>query len=116
MYIRMKDKYYKGFTGSGFNIRPLNNDPILPGCARYDEKVELLRRFRAGEMTKQQYDKDLLELLKTITKKEASPTIVMDLYHGDLMVMHGELLQKYYEVSISLRCLHIKKFLTYRPF
>ena len=98
MYIRMKDKYYKGFTK---NMKPLDNDPVLPGCAKYEEKIDLIRRFQAGEITKQKYDKDLEKLLKTITKKEAPPTIVLELHHGDLMVMHGELLQKYYEVCVS---------------
>lgn len=101
MSIRMKDKYFNGFTSKQTaNIRPLDNDPFLPGCARYTEKIELRRRLQAGEITQATYEFELKELLRTISKKEASPCIVMELQHGDLAVMHGESLQKYYEVRL----------------
>ena len=96
MSIRMKDKYY---NGCGASKKPLVDDPILPGCAKYDEKEALQKQFRDGSITANEYESGRKEILSTLKRKEASPFCVMELNHGDLVVMHGPNLQKYYEVS-----------------
>ncbi|KAL1956755.1 hypothetical protein VTO42DRAFT_6808 [Malbranchea cinnamomea] len=107
MSVRMKDKYFRGYTSRANNktgtqyIKPLNQDPILPGCALYGERRELERLYRDGHISKEQYDSQRVELLEKVNRKEASPLIVIELHHGDLVVMHGENLQKYYEHSVK---------------
>jgi len=97
MSIRMKDQYYNGCNAR--TRKPLANDPILPGCAKYEEKMALERRLGRGEINKADYETARKEILKEPKRKEAPPSCVMELNHGDLVVMHGRNLQKYYEVS-----------------
>jgi hypothetical protein len=92
----MKDKYY---NGCGTSKKPLANDPILPGCAKYGEKKALEKKLRDGNITEDEYESRRREILATLKRKEASPFCVLELNHGDLVVMHGLNLQKYYEVS-----------------
>ena len=97
MKIRMKEKYYRGF--SALRI-PTKGDPVLPGCHMYEERAALAERYRDGEIDKDEHDS---QLLKTVPRANGNPptTIEMQLHHGDLVVMHGENLQKYYEVCVG---------------
>jgi len=96
MYIRMKYKYYHGFS----KVRKLlDDDPVLQGCRFESERSTLKEQFKTGEITKDAYDALRREVLfKHGRNGEAPPIIKMVLNHGDLVVMHGEKLQKYYEV------------------
>ena len=96
MYIRMKYKYHHGFSKAR---KLLDDDPVLQGCRSESERRTLKEQFKAGEITVDTYDALRREvLLKHGRNGEASPTIKMTVNHGDLVVMHGEKLQKYYEV------------------
>jgi hypothetical protein len=95
MSIRMKEKYFKGHSKSNVLTK---DDPVLPGSALYDERAELQRQYRAGELTKVAYETGLKALFKKMKSKKPSAEIVMEVHHGDLVVMHGPNLQKYYEV------------------
>ncbi|KAJ5794631.1 hypothetical protein N7457_001230 [Penicillium paradoxum] len=103
MYVRMKYKY---FNGSTRRAEPkqlgnlLQDDPVLKGCMFEDERRVLKMQFDAGEISQHQYDQSRRDLSKGHKGKEAPPIIKMDLHHGDLVVMHGENLQKYYEHSV----------------
>lgn len=97
MYIRMKYKYYQGFSKAK---KLLDDDPVLEGCKFEDQRRTLKEQLMTGEITKETYD--ILRgnvLFKHGRNGEAPPKIKMELNHGDLVVMHGENLQKYYEVK-----------------
>lgn len=98
MQIRMKSKYYKG--QSSRNIL-LENDPVLPGCAFQLQRQTWKAEFEHGMITQTKYNKCRNELFKNNrTQCEAKPCIKLDIHHGDMVVMHGESLQRYYEVCI----------------
>jgi hypothetical protein len=150
MWIRMKDKYFKGSTASK-NL--ISDDPVLLGCEKYDKRRELKDKLKNGAISQEQYSKLLRTALGLAEKKKgklnkkgkakqeeeeeeqqeqeeedgnqeedgneeqgkktekgkrkaaqqhASTAIELQLQHGDLVVMHGPNLQKYYEVSASL--------------
>ena len=98
MLIRMKDEYYNGFRKrDGKDKIYLQHDPVLPGCANEEARAELARKFNAKEITAEQY-LAARQALPT-SRREAPPMCTMALNHGDLAVMHGPDLQKYYEVN-----------------
>jgi hypothetical protein len=98
MSIRMKDKYYNGCTAAK---KLVVDDPILAGCAKFDEKKALEQEFRDGKIDRVEYDKQRAAIVSGIKRKECPAMCVMELNHGDLVVMHGALLQMYFEVSDS---------------
>ncbi|OAL66444.1 hypothetical protein A7C99_1830 [Trichophyton rubrum] len=99
MLIRMKDEYYNGFRKrDGKDKIYLQHDPVLPGCANEEARAELARKFNAKEITAEQY-LAARQALPT-SRREAPPMCTMALNHGDLAVMHGPDLQKYYEHSV----------------
>lgn len=92
----MKYKHYHGFSKAR---KLLDDDPVLQGCRFESERRTLKEQFKTGEITKDGYDTlRRAVLFKHSRNGEASPIIKMTLNHGDLVVMHGESLQKYYEV------------------
>lgn len=100
MSIRMKDKYYNGFSASK---KLVADDPILAGCAKYEDKKALERHLQNAQIDQAEYDKQRAALASGIKRRECPPMCVMELNHGDLVVMHGALLQKYFEVWFRLR-------------
>ncbi|KAE8329966.1 hypothetical protein BDV39DRAFT_213445 [Aspergillus sergii] len=98
MQIRMKSKYYKG--QSNRNIL-LENDPVLPGCAFQLQRQAWKTEFEHGMITQTKYNKYRNEFFKNNrTQCEAKPCIKLDIHHGDMVVMHGESLQRYYEHEV----------------
>ncbi|KAB8237547.1 uncharacterized protein BDW43DRAFT_321906 [Aspergillus alliaceus] len=97
MLIRMKSVY---FNGRSKNNIFLAEDPVLPGCAFEIERQNLKTRMHNRDITHEIYDKELKEVLKGHKCSVAKPCIKLQLNHGDLVVMHGENLQKYYEHSV----------------
>ncbi|GAB1207080.1 hypothetical protein APSETT445_005787 [Aspergillus pseudonomiae] len=98
MQIRMKSKYYKG--QSSRNVL-LENDPVLPGCLFQPQRQAWKTEFEDGVITQAKYDKRRNEFFKrNRTRGEAKPCIKLDLHHGDMVVMHGENLQRYYEHEV----------------
>jgi hypothetical protein len=95
MKIRLKDKYFRGFTASK---KLLDNDPVLVSCDKYKERKELKSKWEKKEITDGEYNKLRAELAGQGKRKEATPVINLDIQHGDLVVMHGANLQKYFEV------------------
>lgn len=96
MSIRMKDKYYNGCSAAR---KLVVDDPILAGCSKYEEKKALLQELQSGKIDHAEYDKRRAALVSSVKRRECPPMCVMELNHGDLVVMHGALLQKYFEVS-----------------
>ncbi|KAI2740369.1 hypothetical protein DTO013E5_5410 [Penicillium roqueforti] len=103
MFVRMKYKY---FNGSTRRAEPrqigtlLQNDPVLKDCMFEGERRTLKEEFDAGEISQSDYDDSRRALAMGRKGREAPVTIKMELNHGDLVVMHGEDLQKYYEHSV----------------
>lgn len=101
MFVRMKYKYFNGCTRRA-EPKQLGNllqdDPVLKDCMFEGERRALKEDFDAGEISQDEYDDSRRALSMGRKGKEAPVTIKMELHHGDLVVMHGENLQKYYEV------------------
>ena len=95
MSIRMKDKYYNGCSATR---KLLVDDPVLPGCAKFDDKKALQHEFLSGNVDQSEYDRQRQEIVSSVKRKECPAMVVMELNHGDLVVMNGALLQKYFEV------------------
>ena len=97
MKLRMKDRYYKGLT-KGNHYNP--DEPVLPGCALEKERKAL--NAKKDSMTAEQFEKSRLSMYKKHGKLSSSPVLLtMKLQHGDMVVMHGTEMQKYYEVSLT---------------
>ncbi|RMJ27972.1 hypothetical protein PHISP_01169 [Aspergillus sp. HF37] len=97
MLIRMKYKYYNGFSKAK---KILYDDPVLEGCQLEEHRRELKDKLDSGTITRQDYERRRKEAPKKCRGAEAPPFIKMELHHGDLVVMHGEKLQKYFEHSV----------------
>ncbi|KAL4877622.1 hypothetical protein BJY04DRAFT_230589 [Aspergillus karnatakaensis] len=135
MTLRMKIKYYVGFTlvGTKKIKKLLANDPILPGCYNYetrrilkdnlDKQLKELNeeRQKPGSdqqnltlkeaQIREQYEKDWLAAYNAEPHRGFPPTMVgMRLGHGDMMVMHGTGLQKYYEHAAELKGSGVMRF------
>lgn len=96
MKIRMKDQYYNGQSKRGILLK---DDIVLPNCRNEKQRQKWKEHFDNGTITKQVYDRRRAALFSKQRLTGESPTqIQLDLHHGDLVVMHGEDLQKYYEV------------------
>jgi hypothetical protein len=101
MLIRMKYKYFNGSTRKADTKwigTLLQDDPVLKDCMFEDERKTLKKELHDGDISQHEYDASRRALSKGRKGKEAPATIKMELHHGDLVVMHGEKLQKYYEV------------------
>ncbi|KAF2688391.1 hypothetical protein K458DRAFT_484466 [Lentithecium fluviatile CBS 122367] len=101
MKLRMKQKHYTGMSGS----KILTEDRPIPGCMRYEERLAeqpdldaLKLRDDVAYKTKKKAIPQKLELVRA---KQAPDAIQMTLGHGDIVIMHGADLQKYYEHSVS---------------
>ena len=96
MLVRMKYKYYHGYSRAK-NL--LAEDPVMPGCKNYTRRRELKARLQDGSIDGEMYDELRREgIVRKGAGGEATPCIKMEVNHGDLVVMHGEGLQMFYEV------------------
>ena len=98
MTIRLKKRYYefpKGFALENYD--PLA--PIMPGSRLYKERIEINNYYRSGDVQGFEIAKaELFQNLKKSNLKNAAPILTMKLKMGDMVVMHGEEMQKYFEV------------------
>ncbi|GKZ58573.1 hypothetical protein AnigIFM49718_004398 [Aspergillus niger] len=98
MLVRMKYKYYHGYSRAK-NL--LAEDPVMPGCKNYTRRRELKARLQDGSIDREMYDELRREgIVRKGAGGEATPCIKMEVNHGDLVVMHGEGLQRFYEHSV----------------
>lgn len=101
MLVRMKYKYYHGYSRAK---KLLDEDPVLPGCKNFLWRRELKAGLLSGSIDREGYDELRREGLLSMKKGgtggggEATPCIKMEVNHGDLVVMTGEGLQKFFEV------------------
>ena len=99
MYLRMKDRYFTGLT-RGNNYHP--DEPVLPGSALEEERKAL--NAKHGTVSDAEFEKLRVATYKGFKKvSHCPPLLTMKLQHGDMVVMHGAEMQKYYEVSRTFR-------------
>ena len=103
MKVRLKDQYFRGRSKSN---KLVTDDPILVSCDKYEQRKALKGELDNGSITAEEYDRRRTEICRTITRREASPIINMEIQHGDFVVMHGGDLQRYFEVRWNTPCDH----------
>ena len=115
MQFRIKAKYW-----SMNDLTADNYDPkawVLPGSQAWKMRLAVNEHYKAGR--KAEYEASKSELIAHLnrtnrtkngnetkkgkdTKKAHGPvSLTLELRHGDMVVMHGERIQKIYEVCIS---------------
>lgn len=97
MYLRMKATHYWGISKTG---RYNSKAPVLPGCYKEHERRAL--NAKAKTLSKAEMDKQV-EAIYTGSKGRRLTTPVLltvHLHHGDMVIMHGAEMQKYYEVCL----------------
>ncbi|KAI1921801.1 hypothetical protein LOZ12_002134 [Ophidiomyces ophidiicola] len=99
MLVRLKQKYFKvpEQTSKNFEMEDL----VLPSCSMEAERRELKIRYESQQISRNEYWKRLAHLRGRNRRREASPFCSLELHHGDMVVMHGANLQKYYEHSVT---------------
>jgi hypothetical protein len=101
MKLRMKAKHYNGVSKAG----NYEDDDPKPGCEKYAERLAAapgLATLKAAA------PKEYRQRLKSIAKElglkpngQAKDAINMTLGHGDIVIMHGSEIQKYYEHAVE---------------
>lgn len=101
MLVRLKQKYFKIPKRTAKITHP--NDVILPSCSMEQGRRELKALYDSQEITVDQYWAGLEDLQRSSGHRtHANPICSLQLHHGDMIVMHGANLQKYYEVRSYL--------------
>ncbi|TKA69811.1 hypothetical protein B0A49_05860 [Cryomyces minteri] len=103
MSIRLKHNHYLGVT-TGEN--PVD-EPPMPGCIEYQERRKAYDEMQTIEDKKERRSK--LEALsaklglksKPVGRQHAPDALKLHLGHGDIVIMHGEDIQKFYEHAVS---------------
>ncbi|KAI9802588.1 MAG: hypothetical protein M1833_001662 [Piccolia ochrophora] len=100
MHLRLKQKHFLGMTKA--NVLETKNEPV-PGCLLYEERKAL---FDARKNLSEEQLNLRVENLKARLKMEfksrrnAPIALSMQLKHGDIVIMHGAEMQKYYEHAV----------------
>ncbi|RDW93718.1 uncharacterized protein DSM5745_01040 [Aspergillus mulundensis] len=123
MSVRMKYKYYHGFTKSSMKkkkgeeeqeqngeeekeketVALLADDPVLPSCENYTNRQALKKNLLDGSTSEENYKKAWWESFEQNKGQDKPPDLMkIKLEHGDFVVMHGEGVQKYYEHAVEL--------------
>ena len=101
MTLRMKSRYYSGCTASQ---KYCPSDPVLPGCLLEEARRKLNSLY--GQISEEGFESRTDEMYKAANLKRVSKPspvlLTMALEHGDIVIMHGGEMQKYYEVRILL--------------
>jgi alkylated DNA repair dioxygenase AlkB len=101
MRIRMKARHYHGASNAGVydDARP------LPGCKQFDARAALQPSLEALKASDPKaYRARLKQIPKELglkTTGNAKDVLRMELGHGDVVVMHGAEVQKYYEHAVE---------------
>ncbi|KAI9843294.1 MAG: hypothetical protein M1837_006509 [Sclerophora amabilis] len=101
MTLRMKSKYYTGFTKGGAYYTA---SPPIPGSIKYEERKEahaMLDGVRSQAERQKIGEKILKKLQLDNKRRNCPPLVTMNLRHGDIVIMHGFNLQKYYEHAVE---------------
>ena len=102
MNLRMKEKWY-----FAKNLKSATYDPteeVIPGMQGWEDRMKLNSLY--GHVSEKAFNAAKKEFFKKVEageygkKSTASPVVSLKLKHGDITVMNGRSLQKYYEVGI----------------
>lgn len=99
MTIRMKERYY---SARRIKFDPYDpNAPAIEGCQLYDERLKLNARIKNGcsEKVRRDEENKLRRKAQEHSRTNGPVILKMRLHHGDMVVMHGSEMQKYFEVS-----------------
>lgn len=94
MSWRMKKTPYWGISKGG--VLRLDEQPV-EGCQHYEERKKLF--LKGDEMPASERKALEQKVLDSQSQRNAPVALTLTLRHGDIMVMHGADIQKYYEVS-----------------
>lgn len=102
MTIRMKQKHWLGVSRTGL----LTRDPPIPGCVKYEQRAAAHRELEELKVGNSPDYKAKVEAIprelnlqtKHGSRVQADPIAELRLNHGDVVIMHGEKIQQYYEV------------------
>jgi hypothetical protein len=101
MRIRMKARHYHGCSSAGV----YDDSAPLPGCQMYDARLGLhadLQGLKKADA--KAYRARLKQIPKELALKSsgnAKDVLRMEVSHGDIVVMHGAEIQKYYEHAVE---------------
>lgn len=99
MTIRMKERYY---SGKKIKFDPYDhNAPVIEGCQFYEKRLELNTLHKNGGSSRvlRAREAKLRRMVQEDGRTSAPVILNMRLHHGDMVVMHGSEMQKYFEVS-----------------
>ena len=101
MTLKMKERYYKGTT-KGDRYDP--KEPVLPGSALEQERKALNTLHTI--LTENEFEERRKKMYKDNAKKIGPPPVIltMALAHGDIIIMHGAEMQKYFAVRKPPPC------------
>jgi hypothetical protein len=103
MTVRLKEKYY---NAKKIRFNPYNpGAPVIEGCQFYGERLKLNALHKSGcsDEVLRAAEGKLQQAVKGKGRVTAPPILTMRLHHGDMVVMHGGDIQKYFEVSQTLQ-------------
>ncbi len=101
MNFKMKEKKWPAIGLTCENYDP--EAKVIPGSQAWKERVAVNKLYEAGETV--QYERAKEELVESLNnqKKKPGPVVLsLELRHGDMVVMHGEEIQRIYDVCILL--------------
>ena len=104
MNFRLKSKHWMFKERVATNYNP--QQPVLPGSQAWKIRLAVNELYHAGQML--EYEDAKAQLFKSLkgkgetSKKNGVAVLSLELRHGDMVVMHGEDIQKHYEV-----CAHV---------
>ncbi|KAI4931669.1 hypothetical protein J4E85_004264 [Alternaria conjuncta] len=102
MRIRMKARHYHGVS----SVAGLYDDAApIPGCEHYDARLAVQPSLDALKTSDSKaYNarrKQIPKQLKLSNRGNARDALTMQLGHGDIVIMHGADVQKYYEHAVE---------------
>lgn len=101
MRIRMKARHYHGCSSA--NVYDASRP--LPGCKSYEQRLALHPQLEALKLSDPKaYRARLKQIpkeLKLTSAGTAKDVLRMQLGHGDVVIMHGAEVQKYYEHAVE---------------
>lgn len=103
MKFAMKGAYWLGKKPTTTNRVVLTpDDPHLRGCLKMNERRALLEKRQNDELTREEYEtqlRDVVGPIKKIGREDISPMLLsLVVPHGGYVIMHGKNMQKYYQV------------------
>ncbi|KAE8836366.1 hypothetical protein PTNB73_04328 [Pyrenophora teres f. teres] len=103
MRIRMKARHYHGISS---NTGSYDDTPPIPGCQKYEDRLALQPELNALKqlVSAKPYNARRKQIPKELglnSRGQAKDVLTMHLGHGDIVIMHGAEVQKYYEHAVE---------------